>query len=337
MSVIIPARNEALNISGCIDTVLAQDYPAGLLEIIVVDDHSTDDTAAICATYAAKGVQCLSLSRYMDDREKVVAYKKKALAAGIAHSTGELIVTTDADCVSQPGWIKNIAAVYQTQRPQMIVGPVDFTTKPRLVEVFQSLDFMSMQGITVASLQMNLGHMCNGANLAFTRSAYEAVGGYGGVEQLASGDDYLLMMKINKRFPGGAVYLKSRDAIVKTAPQPDWKGFFRQRIRWASKSGKYDDKKMTAVLSFVYLVNFSFLVMAVVSIIAPAYIGCLVLMLLVKTISEAWYLSPVSLFYRKNRQMYLFPFLQPLHIAYIISAGLLGFFGKYEWKGRAVH
>lgn len=337
ISVIIPARNEEQNIQQCIRSVLEQDYPPSLLEVIIIDDHSEDNTyeAALALNNTGR-VSVLKLADRLDGSDSTVAFKKRALTLGIEKSKGELIVTTDADCIAGEQWVANIAALYERQDPAMIVAPVDFSNKNNLVETFQSLDFMSMQGITVASLELGLGNMSNGANLAFKKSAFNAVGGYKGVDNLASGDDYLLMMKINNAFPSKISSLKAKDAIVYTPPQPDWKGFFQQRIRWASKSGKYDDKKMTLILSYVYLFNLLFLVLAVLSFFNGWYFFILVNMLLIKIEVELIYLFPVAKFYNKSRQLYIFPFLQPLHILYIISAGLLGLVGVYNWKGRKV-
>ena len=334
ISVIIPARNEEANIARCIESALAQDYPKELYEIIVVDDHSTDGTARI--TQAYNNVRYIHLADYVYDKERVTAYKKHALSTGIAQSKGELIITTDADCTAGTQWLRTIAARYEQERPVMVVSPVDFTTGKGLSQVFQSLDFMSMQGITAPTLQLKLGNMCNGANLAFSKAAYENVGGYKGIDHIASGDDYLLMMKLAKEYPGAISYLKSTDAIVYTPPQPDWGSFFQQRIRWASKSGKYDDINMTVVLGMVYLFNLSFLFLALFCIPNPGYWVYFAGMLVLKTVTELMYLYPVALFFNKNRQLWIFPFLQPLHIMYIISAGLLGFVGVYKWKGRKV-
>ena len=218
----------------------------------------------------------------------------------------------------------------------MIVAPVEFTSNGSLVEIFQSIDFMSMQGITAAVHQLKIGSMSNGANLAFSREAYDKVEGYKGIDHLASGDDFLLMMKLQKRYPDRISYLKSQDAIVTTAPQPNWSSFFNQRIRWASKSGKYDDKKMTAMLGFVYLFNLSFLALVVASLFHAFIWGIAGIMLLWKILSELYYLYPVAVFFGKVRQLWVYPFLQPLHILYIISAGFLGMIGKYQWKGRSV-
>src|SRR5665213_2791958 len=84
ISVIVPARNERENIGACIASVLAQQYPAGLLEVIVVDDHSEDGTGDIVKEYAGKNVRCISLADHLANGKKINAYKKAAIAAGIA-------------------------------------------------------------------------------------------------------------------------------------------------------------------------------------------------------------------------------------------------------------
>ncbi len=335
ISIIIPARNEEDNIAKCISSILEQDYPMHLFEIIVVDDHSTDSTTDVVNKFNTQGVRCIALQDFLTGK-KTIAYKKKAIAAGISVSKGALIITTDADCTAPPEWLKYIAAVYQVEDPVMIIAPVDFTNNGTIVEIFQSLDFMSMQGITGAAHQMGLGNMSNGANLAFSKAAYQAVNGYEGVEHLASGDDYLLMMKLQQAFPTRISYLKAQQAIVQTTPQPNWASFLQQRIRWASKSGKYDDKRLTAILLLVYLFNLSFLVLAVIACFYPVLWLALLALLLLKTEAELYYLYPVAAFFKKRRQLLIFPFLQPLHIAYIIVAGFLGFAGVYKWKGRTV-
>jgi cellulose synthase/poly-beta-1,6-N-acetylglucosamine synthase-like glycosyltransferase len=195
---------------------------------------------------------------------------------------------------------------------------------------------MGMQGITAATHRLKLGNMSNGANLAFTREIFYEVNGYQGIEHLASGDDYLLMMKIAKK-PGSKIaYLKSKHAIVTTLPQPDWQSFFRQRIRWASKSGKYNDVRMTLVLAMVYLYHLCFPVLAVGGFWHSSLWWLALAMLGSKIIAEYLFMRPVTAFFNKKWARPYLPFVHPLHIVYIIVAGFLGMVGKYEWKGRKV-
>lgn len=336
ISIIIPARDEEKNIAACLNSILAQNYPKGLFEIIVVDDHSDDDTASIVQSFKTSNVKCISLSEHLDKEDKLIAYKKAALTIGVKNTTGELIITTDADCIANTDWLTSIAHQYEQDKPVMIIAPVDFTADSSVLQVFQSLDFMSMQGITIASHELNMGNMCNGANLAFSRSAFLAVDGYKGIDHLASGDDYLLMMKMSNQFPSKIACLKSTDAIVKTAPQLSWSGLLQQRVRWASKSGKYDDKRMTTILSFVYLFNVFFLCLLIASFFNYHYLFLLIGLLLFKVEVELVYLYPIAKFFKKEKQLWFFPFLQPLHILYIVIAGMLGVVGVYQWKGRYV-
>ncbi len=335
ISIVIPARNEAKNIAACIHSILANNYPENLFEIIVVDDHSEDETAMIVERISQPNVHLLKLENFLSG-ESVNAYKKKALTVGISKSKGALILTTDADCIAPKNWLREIASIFEKQHPVMIIAPVDFITAPKLVQVFQSLDFMTMQGITMATHALKMGNMSNGANLAFSKEAFLSVDGYTGVDHLASGDDFLLMMKLQKAYPQRISCLKSAGAIVRTAPQPDWKSFLNQRIRWASKSGKYNDPKITATLLLVYGLNLWLLLLFVLGFADFFWWKIGLLMLVVKTVAELLFLLPVAHFFNKQKQLLWFPFLQPLHICYIVLAGLLGFAGVYKWKGRRV-
>lgn len=334
ISVVIAARNESDNISKCLHSILSQNYPAHLFEIVVVDDFSMDDTAAIVRNIAATNVRLIALSDIITPQEKIISFKKKALSAGISESDGTLIVTTDADCWMQENWLRTIAALYEQKGAEMIVAPVRFSSNISLLQLFQSLDFMTMQGITAATVRLSLGIMCNGANLAFSRKAYDAVQGYEGVDHLVSGDDYLLQLKIKKQFPAGIAYLKAKEAIVDTLPQMDWRGFLQQRIRWASKTGKYDDPKITGILLLIYLFNCSLLIAGIFVLCGNMSLNLFLLLFGLKTIAELCFLYPVASFFTRRKQLFIFPFLQPFHILYIILAGFLSKAGKFEWKKR---
>ena len=117
---------------------------------------------------------------------------------------------------------------------------------------------------------------------------------------------------------------------------PTWKQFFNQRIRWASKATHYEDKRIFWVLLLVYLFNLSFLVMAIAGF-WNSYIWLLFLIAwILKTAVELPFFYSISKFFNKQWAVKYFFFFQPLHIFYTIISGLLGQFGKYEWKGRKV-
>lgn len=329
ISVLIPARNEAANIGRLLDSLQQQDYPAEQYEIIVIDDHSTDDTAAIAAQYS--GVRVIRLQE--DD---INSYKKKALEQGVAAAKGQLIVTTDADCVAGKYWLSTIAAFQQQTNAAFIVAPVSIEAGKPLVEQFQALDFMILQGITGASVQQGVHSMCNGANMAYLRDVFYEVNGYSGIDHIASGDDMLLMHKIWQRYPDRIGYLSSPDVIIKTAPVHSWRAFFNQRIRWASKASFYDDKRIIAVLALVYLLNLSLPVLLIAGFFCSMYWVAALVLIIAKALVEYPFVYSVASFFKTPVSLLKFLFLQPLHIGYTVIAGFLGVVGGYEWKGRKV-
>ncbi len=338
ISIIIPSRNEAKNLPELLSSLKNQSYPAHLFEILIIDDHSTDETASIVENFPAKNIRLITLEQYTFGGE-LNSYKKKAIEIGIQNSNGELIVSTDADCWMPPNWLQSIAAFYEQYKPKFIAAPVSINCGPSFIEIFQALDFMTLQGITGASVHKKIHSMCNGANLAYEKNAFYEVGGFSGIDQIASGDDMLLMHKIFKLHPDKLMFLKSEEAIVQTAPVSSVKAFFNQRIRWASKADKYDDKRIMAVLVLVYLFNVLLLFLPVCSLFTkePLAVLCLwIILLFLKTAAELIFLYPVSKFFKKEKLLYLFPIMQPFHILYTVIAGWLGKFGSYQWKERKV-
>ena len=329
ISVIIAARNEEENIGKLLTSLESQTYSNKFFEVIVVDDHSTDNTVSVVQNFGFVKLIRLQL-------ENINSYKKKAIETGIAAATGDLIVTTDADCVVNENWLKIIAAFKEQTNAVFIAAPVVMQNHLTLLQTFQSLDFLMLQGITAAAVQKRMHNMCNGANLAYERKAFFEVNGFSGVDHIASGDDMLLMQKISHRFPGKIFYLLSKDAIVSTRATKAWKEFFSQRIRWASKATNYNDIKIVSALFAVYFFNCSILALFIAGFwmhnLWWGFAGVLILKILI----EFMFIYPVATFYHKERLLNLFPLFQPLHIIYTVMAGWLGMFGSFEWKGRRV-
>ncbi|HWB27441.1 MAG TPA: glycosyltransferase [Chitinophagaceae bacterium] len=335
-SVIIPARNEEENIEKCILSILENDYPADMFEIIVADDFSTDATPAIVRKLQQQypNVKLMQLAEHVIS--KLNSYKKKAIELCIEQAANEWIVTTDADCVVPKHWLAYYNACIQKTDAVFVAAPVMFTNNGSFISIFQCLDFISLQGITAASVSAGFHSMCNGANLAYSKASFKAVNGFKGVDNIASGDDMLLMHKILKQFPGRVGYLFTQEAIVLTAPMPDWKSFINQRIRWASKATSYQDKRIFWVLLLVYLFNLYLLVLFFVSFFKISFFFFWILLLLAKTLCEIDFMKPVAQFFSMKKLLWWFPVMQPFHVVYTVLSGWLGKFGKYQWKNRTV-
>ena len=318
-----------------------QNYPAHLFEVIVVDDHSTDTTARIVKSFAANNVKLISLKDFTDG-SVLNSYKKKAIDIAIQQSSGTLIVTTDADCIVPKTWLQCIATFYEQNHPALIAAPVAYYNENSFLKIFQSLDFITLQGITGASVHKKFHSMCNGANLAYERKAFDEVNGFKGIDSIASGDDMLLMHKIYQRYPERILFLKSTQAIVETQAMETLADFFNQRIRWASKSDKFEDKRIFSVLVLVYFFNVWLFLLTILGLIAligyhnSALMWLLLFVFVIKVLIELLFIYPVATFFSKQKIISWFTFSQPFHILYTIIAGWLGKFGSYKWKERKV-
>jgi len=331
-SIVIPARNESANIKACIDSILAQNYSKSYFEVIVIDDFSEDDTAFIVSSMQAlhENVRLLKLSDFFK-QDEIQSFKKKAIEKAVVHAKGDWIITTDADCIVPPNWLSLYHQYIIKESPVFVAAPVMFIPEKTVLNTFQVLDFLALQGITAAAVGAGKHSMSNGANLAFEKSAFIAVGGYQGVDQIASGDDMFLMHKMKKTLSNRIGYLFHPDAIVLTKAMPNWKDLIMQRIRWSSKARFYDDESIFWVLLLVYLYNFIFLILLL-----SGQYQLLCISLAFKTFFELYFLDSVSRFFKLQPSLQYFILFQPLHIAYTIIAGLFGQVKTYTWKGRRV-
>jgi cellulose synthase/poly-beta-1,6-N-acetylglucosamine synthase-like glycosyltransferase len=332
VTVMVAARNEEEKIALTIQDILAQDYPKHLTEIVFADDHSTDRTAAIIRSYAGQGVKILQ----MNEDKPLNSYKKKAITEIINLASGELMVATDADCRMGPRWLSSIVNYYETKQPLMIASPVTFFEETNLFENLQTLEFYYLVGMGAAFIGNNRASTCNGANLAYRRDIFFEVDGFKGIDDLASGDDELLLQKVAERYPGRIAFLKLRDAIVYTHAKKTLAEFISQRRRWASKSVKYKDKKIVAVVVGIWLFNISLLVNAALSFYSIAFFKLFITQFALKFIFETMFLLPIASFFKRPRLASLLIVISPAHIIYFVYVGLMGNKRKYVWKGRTV-
>jgi cellulose synthase/poly-beta-1,6-N-acetylglucosamine synthase-like glycosyltransferase len=352
-SILIPARNEAERIDSCLDSLKALNYADNLFEIIVIDDHSSDETAARVHFFKEElpNLRLLRLSDYLTDADQSLqSFKKKAIEIGVQQSKGSWIVTTDADCRVPANWLRSMAAAIEQEQAAVLVMPVKMipvkNPSNRLLGIFQQLDFLSLQGITGTGIRSKSIYLSNGANFAYQKKLFQEVTGFQGTDDMASGDDLLLLHKFRFHTTARIVYLQSADAIVSTPVEPDLTSFIRQRRRWAGKSNRYLDKKILPVMLLVFAVNAFIVIAALLHFLHPttlcmkwfcASYGKLAFgMLLVKTVAELYFIWPVARFFQQASLLWYFPLMQPLHVLYTVIMAFLGQSRHYEWKGRRV-
>ena len=337
ITVIVPARDEEDNILECIHSILNQTIDKDLFEIIVIDDHSTDSTPDLIRGLKNERVKLLPLVDYITEGE-TQSFKKKAIEIAMQQATGDLIVTTDADCIVTENWLELVATFYETRDVKFIAAPVLFHREKNTLQRFQTLDFFGMMCVTGAGIHTGLMNMCNGANLAYEKKAFYDVNGFEGINHLASGDDMLLMQKIAEKYPKKIGFLKNQEAIVRTEAKETLQGFMSQRIRWATKSTSYQEWQVTAILAMVFFcccsTVFTFFLIPFFGI--PAF-QLFLFQFIIKSIPDFIYLNMMAKWFKKPEAMRGFFISEIMHILYIVSVGTAGnFFKEYEWKGRKV-
>ncbi|WP_375577603.1 glycosyltransferase [Marivirga tractuosa] len=326
VSILIPFRNEASNLDDLLKSISALAYPGELLEIILINDHSEDNFKEIIQSYEKSfpfKITVLSLPVELKG-------KKSAISAGIKHSSSEIILTSDADCIFPKDWVHKMQAPFEISHIQLVSGSVVFEAKGFISRIFQ-MEFAPLIGVGAVSIELGNPNMANGANLAFRKSTFEKLDPYLDNLSIPSGDDVFLLQKIKANYQNGVFFQK--EAVVQTSAPKDFKLLYRQRKRWAAKwsanSSLMDSLPALAVWSF----HFIYITAIVFSLITSLFLILLPVVLL-KIISEGIFISLILK--SQNQRFKLIPFvvLQMFYSFYVLIFGLLANFGSYTWKER---
>ena len=334
VSVVVAVRNEEKNISKLLDCISKQDYPTSLLEIIIVDDSSTDKTAEEIKIFHERNRGINIVLLILENISPNPSPKKRAISEGLKSSKGKLIITTDGDCEMGNKWVSSVVSCYEKTSSKMIVSPVYISSTKRFFEQAQSLEFLSLIGSSGASLYYKKPLMCNGANIAYERNVFFETNGFENNKSSASGDDMFMMLAIDKRYPSSVVFNKCKDAIVITGVCNKLSAFVAQRKRWASKSLQYKNGYIYLISALVYAINISITISVVFSIFYNRFVPAFLFLFIGKSLIDFIFLIPVSTFFNKKPLLIFLLPMQLIYGLYVSVAGLFVFSNNYYWKGR---
>lgn len=331
-SIVIPFRNEAANLPALLESVKKLKYPAAQFELLFVDDASEDISVALIEellkTETELAVQVLSNIRTSGSP------KKDAITTGIRKAKYEWILTTDADCQVPKYWLREYDAFIQKHQPKCIAGPVGYASNRAFIQQYQQMDGWSLQGVAMGSFGLNNPLLCNGANLAYRKDAFEQLNGFGGNDHIASGDDIFILEKMKQAFPKDIQFLKSKEAIVFTQPCRQWTELVQQRIRWASKTSKQKNLATTALGLIVFAANLLVVLGLLLCFIKHELIPYYAAFLGAKLLIDFIFLSRTAAFFTRKVPFVSF-LLSVLCYPVITVCVVLGSFtGSYQWKGR---
>lgn len=327
VSVVIPVRNEEAGIIECLGALSKQKFPKEHYEILVVNDHSTDKTCKYAKTFPDAKVI---------DLPEGEEGKKKALLYGVDHAGGEIILTTDGDCVMGENWMVSMVGTLIGKSADLVTGPVVLTlhNKDKFIEYYQQMEQSSLNILTCGGIKSKWLYSSNGANMGFYKSFFEKIQPFADNMEIPSGDDVFFIQK-GKMNGGKVAFVKSRDAIAYTPVLETFDGFINQRLRWGGKAKAYrhfgTQFYLGTFLAF-HLVFFIFLILSVAFQDARSYFLYLIILkllvdyLIIRT-GMRWVMQNYSWM-----DIIKASYFQILYLYFVIYRYIIG--SRYNWKGR---
>ena len=330
VSVLVAARNEEENIENILLSLYNQTFPKELFEVIIIDDHSEDNTKTIIDNFINNNKD-FNMQVFISEGKG----KKAAISQALHKAKNHLIIVTDADCILNTLWIENIVAFYQKTKSKMILAPVLLTPSNTLFEKMQVLEHLSLMGSTAGSAAIGFPVMCNGANMAYEREAALEVEKLRHDFNIPSGDDMFLLEQFVKNYGYKNVkFLLSKSAIVKTKTCKTIKDFFKQRRRWVSKTKSYTNWKIITTALIVFFFNISIISLLISAFFIPALWSLYVLLTLLKFFIDFPLLKNITDFMNQSNLMKWarpLEFIYPFYVTFTAISGLLI---NVSWKGQ---
>lgn len=340
--VIIPVRNEAENIRECIASILKQSYPQDLYRIIVVDDHSTDDTVSIIESIGEKRLTLLALPIGLSGKKSAIRFA--------VHSVDEaetVLFFTDGDCIWGPNVLVEHAAIYDENfQIKMVAGQIFINKVPKFISYFQSMDMLATMALTYWAGETDRFYLANGAHMSIRKELFIALDPYHDNILLPSGDDVFIAKKVfeyrisqNIRHKIIKYLFPSENGIIRTDPMFSWKDLLSQRKRWASKTTAYANKSILYTKTVVFLQSFVIVFLPLMFIINPdlfSLISVWLVALIAKITVDYYFLKTVSKDFFQDiscNLRYLTASL--LYCLYFIYMAIMAVISpSFEWKGR---
>ena len=227
VSIVVSARNEEQDLPACIQALVNLRYPTKLLEIILVNDRSTDATPEIMkqASEAYPHIRCLNSEDYPDNGLKA---KARGLHVGMNQCSGEWIFITDADGRVHPEWLNHMLGEV-TEKVGMVGGALMIRPKGLLGKIERAA-WAYVQVFNMGMSGWGVPFISVGPNMAIRRSIYEAAGGLEAADFTVAEDLALFSMVEQSEY--SVVTAKSPETTVLLEPVPSFKHLFSQQRRW---------------------------------------------------------------------------------------------------------
>jgi cellulose synthase/poly-beta-1,6-N-acetylglucosamine synthase-like glycosyltransferase len=323
ITIIVAARNEEVNIPRCLQALDKLEYPDDKLEIIIVDDRSTDKTGEIIDNFIVDKSKFRKIIT-KSERGRLKG-KTNAIANAIDIAKGEIILTTDADCAVSPTWAKTIASYYG--KDVAIVNGFTYQQAYNNFSGMQNLDFIYLLTVAAGTINFNLPLSCIGNNMSFRKSVYNEVGGY---EKLPFSvtEDFNLLFAIYNLKKYKIIYPLDNGSLVESIPCKDLRELYRQKKRWGV-GGLKSPLRGFLVMTTGFLTHLGILL-------SPFFFSSSVLYLIVfKVILDFFFLYFILNKMNLSSTIKYFPAFELYYLFYVIALPFIVIPNqKVKWKGR---
>jgi cellulose synthase/poly-beta-1,6-N-acetylglucosamine synthase-like glycosyltransferase len=287
----------------------------GSAEIILANDFAADTFSY----ESNSAIKILDLKENSPELNSHKNNKKEAIALGVTAALYEYIICLDADVVLADTWWETISSFILEKKPHFAAGMHRYESEDSWLNKFLVLEQDVLTATSIAALYLRFPTMCNGANMIFTKTAFQAVQGYDGLYHTNGGDDLFLYHRIFKKFPFDTHYIKNLDATAYTSTPDTFRQMVKQRVRWISKTTSYENNSIQIQAVIIFLSNFLF---AFGLFIFPFFP-----ILLLKLIIDIFFVYKIRNFYKlpfKLVEVIAFSFLYPFYsmlvfISYILK------------------
>jgi cellulose synthase/poly-beta-1,6-N-acetylglucosamine synthase-like glycosyltransferase len=328
-TVLVCARDEEDNIEHCLQSLDALNYPKDRLEVLIVDDKSTDRTPEILADWKKR----MSNLNVLRTGEAVMNLQGKvnALAQGMDAASGEIVMITDADSTVPPNWVKEYLKYY-AEDTGMVAG-ITLLEQKYFLDGVQSIDWSYLLGMACAAANIKIPLSVIGNNISIRRAAYESVGGYRKIPFSVTEDHALFEAIWNKKRADGTPVWTVRfplhpDLVVMSQPCPDFKSWWRQKHRWV-KGGER--------LKFVGYVIFILGLLAQLAMVTAFFvlpISAAIATVAIKWSADFLVIFPVLTRTRKLTLLKYFPIYEIYLALFVFSMPIMIAQKNVKWKGR---
>lgn len=324
VSVIVAAKNEESCIEACINSLLKLNYPSQKLEIILVNDNSTDKTGEIMQGYLKNNPVLKYLET--DIKNTKLVGKTRALSQAVSFARGEIIFTTDADIQVQSSWVRDMLKYYD--KDTGVVSSYSIIKPNSIFSGIQAFDWIYL--LTIASGSFGIGKpiSCVGNNMSYKKNAYDEVGGYEKIKFSVT-EDFMLLQAIYRLKKWKTKFPVNPFIVNFTNPSISWSELYQQKKRWTK--GGLDAKSLGILVGAISWLTGLIMLSGWIFLDMKLY----VLFLICKMLIDSLYVFPVLLKFRMLSCYLWLIFFELYYSVYVfLMPFALLFDRKIIWKDK---